>query len=127
MLRKTGYRSLLLVCAFCWVISDSFALEKSEAFLVTLLDSSIKVVSPEKFMSQTSVIIENKTLTKIMGKVQKSNGEVIKFLSVPSGGTYSLEVTLQIGEELVFVPLAPAFQETPLIFGKKSYEIPPGR
>lgn len=108
-------------------LGASFAEEKSEAFLVTLVDKGIKVVSPDKYFPEMSIIIENKTLTKILGKVERAGGEIITYVNIPSGETRSLDVSMKQGEEIFFVSLAPAFQETALVVGKKSYEIPPGK
>ena len=55
----------------------------------------------------------------------RANGEKIEIMTLPSGGFKSVEINIKKQDRIYFIPLVPAFQEVELIFGKKSYEIPP--
>lgn len=113
-----------ILAIFAIFLESTYANEKSSAFLVTIFDNYVKVVSPDKQLKETSVIIENKTLTKVYGKIEKENSVLFHLAILPSElKSYPLK---DIGSSSVsFVPLAPAFQEVQLMFGKKSYEVPP--
>lgn len=103
----------------------TFASEKSEAFLVTIFDRYVKVISPDKAYTQTSIIIENKTLSTIVGKIQKGKTD-LHFLTLESQSSKSFQIKVPPSNEvLLFVPMSPASQEVQLLIGKKSYEIPP--
>ena len=119
---------LKLVCIlflFSAPLSSSFAYERSYAFIVKMFGEYVKVVSPEKYTSMTSVIIENKTLTRIYGKVVTQGGRVITFFAVPAVKVKTVELKLNAGEQAFVVPLSPAFQSFQLKFGSRPYEIPP--
>jgi hypothetical protein len=101
----------------------SFAKVKTEGFIIQLSDRSVNVLSPQKKSNIFSVIIENKSLSDQVGKF--SVGEkILKFVSVKSGKSESLEIENKTSTPVVFIPMSPAFQEIPLYFGKKAYEIP---
>ena len=101
------------------------AIESLGGFLVTAFDDRFKVVSPEKFKTPMEVIIENKTLVRLIGKIVINNEKITNLISVDSDKYSRSMVTLKKGDILHFVPLSPAFQEVELIVGNKNYEIPP--
>ena len=117
---------LLIIFLLCLLtlIGPARANEKSEAFLVTIYDRFVKVVSPDKAYTQTSIIIENKTLSTIVGKIQRGKTD-LHFLTLEPQNSKSLQVKIVGNEPLLFVPLSPSSQEVQLLIGKKSYEIPP--
>lgn len=100
------------------------AQEKSDAFLVKVFDSYVRVISPDKNYSMVSVIVENKTLSKVVGKIVKGKTD-LSFITIDPDKTKSVQVKYSKDEPLFFVPLAPASQEVQLIVGKRTYEIPP--
>ena len=104
---------------------SSLAAEQAETFVISVYDSYIKVVSPPKHRSSLSIIIENKMLSKMIAKVVNSKGDQIDVMTIPPTGFHSVNLKIKKNERLYFVPMTPAFQEVELIFGKKSYEIPP--
>jgi len=110
-----------------FLITSSFAEEKAETFILEIFDSKYKVVSPNKFHDQMSVIIENKSLNKVAGKMVTSQQVVIDYVSIMPGAHQSVEVGKFKGQRIFFVPLTPPVQEIELIPGKQSYEIPPKR
>lgn len=119
----------LFLRLFFTFISLSFfsvnALESSTGFVVTSYDDSFRVVSPEKFRSPMEVIVENKTLVRLVGKVMVNNKTNIGFTSIEPDKYQRIMVNLKKGDLVHFIPLSPSFQEVELIVGNKIYEIPP--
>jgi hypothetical protein len=96
---------------------------KTEAFIIQIHDRSITVLSPEAKRSLFSVLVENKSLTDQIGKFLAGN-KLLKFVSVPSGKSETVEIENKTNQNVVFVPVSPAFQEVSLEHGKKAYEVP---
>lgn len=96
---------------------------KTESFIIQVKDRSMSVLSPDQKKTKFSVIVENSSLSHQVGKftVGETN---LKFVSVPSGKSETVEIENKSQVPVVFVPVSPAFQEVPLHFGKKAYEIP---
>lgn len=106
------------------VSTQSFAREKSEAFMVLFLGDHVKVVAPDKLNKESFVIIENKTLTKLIGRIEAPLGKIIHQVSIEPSKRASYSLKDASGERPFLVPLSPASQEVELIPGKDSYEIP---
>lgn len=117
----------LILCLNLLLISSSvFAQnEKIEEFVVTIYDRSLKVISPDKAKNTYSIVIENKSLAKVIGKVQNSSGKIYSIVSIEPNSFSKVSVENKKGERVFFIPLSPAFQEAELIPGQKVYEIPP--
>jgi hypothetical protein len=109
-----------------WVIfiTISWAQVKPESFIIQIHDRNMHVLSPDKKRNIFSVIIENRSLSDQVGKFQIGS-KILKLISVPSGKTEVVEIENKTTSSVIFVPMSPAFQEVPLHFGKKAYEIPP--
>lgn len=101
------------------------AVESHDGFLVSAHDDRFKVVSPEKYKTPMEVIVENKTLVRLIGKIIINHDRIISFSSVDPEKFQRIMIPLKKGDILHFVPLSPAFQEVELIVGNKTYEIPP--
>lgn len=101
----------------------SFAQVKPEGFIIQVNDRSMYVLSPEKKKIIFSVLVENRSLSDQIGKFVVGN-KILKFISVKSGKTETVELENKTSSSVVFIPVSPAFQEVPLNFGKKAYEIP---
>lgn len=114
------YFLIILVFSF-----KAFAVESHDGFLVSAYDDRFKVVSPEKFKNPMEVIVENKTLVRLVGKLVINHEKILNFSSVDSEKYQRFMITIKKGDRLHFVPLSPAFQEVELIIGNKIYEIPP--
>ncbi len=97
---------------------------RPEAFVIQINDRSIAVLSPESRKAIFAVLIENRSLSDQVGKFV-IGAKILKFVSVPSGKTTTVEIENKSTAPVVFVPVSPAFQEATLMFGKKAYEIPP--
>ncbi len=96
---------------------------KPNTFIVSMMDRRVQIISPEKISATFTVIVENKSLSKLIGKFSTPEG-ALKYISIESGATETIEIVHKIGTQIFFVPLSPAFQEVELIVGKKEYEIP---
>ncbi|TNE96018.1 MAG: hypothetical protein EP326_14015 [Deltaproteobacteria bacterium] len=105
--------------------TSSFGYEKSDAFMVTIMERSIKVLSPDKYNAKQGIVLTNNTLVKVVGKVIDENDKVLKFVSIEPGMYKSIEINFSKDGKIFFVPMAPSFQEVELVFGKKAYEVPP--
>lgn len=108
---------LLLLPTLVW------ASVKTESFIIQIQDRSMTVLSPEKSRPLFSVLVENRSLSDQVGKFMVK-GKAVKFISVPSGKSETVEIENKTNTNVVFVPVSPAFQDVELHFGKKAYEIP---
>lgn len=97
---------------------------KTEAFIVQINDRSMYVLSPDIKRNIFSVIVENKSLSDQTGKFVAGHKN-LKYLAIKAGKSTTVEIENKSSETVIFIPLSPAFQEVPLHFGKKAYEIPP--
>ena len=101
----------------------SFAQVKTEGFIIQINDRSMSVLSPMKKKAMFSVLVENRSLSDQVGKFVVGS-KILKFVAVKSGKNEAIEIENKTSEPVVFIPVSPAFQEVPLMFGKKAYEIP---
>lgn len=101
----------------------SFAQVRAEGFIIQVNDRSMYVLSPEKKKAMFSVIVDNRSLSDQVGKFVVGS-KILKFISIKSGKTETVELENKFSSPVVFIPVSPAFQEVPLNFGKKAYEIP---
>lgn len=102
----------------------AFAQVRGEGFIITITDQRVGVLSPAIKKTFYSVLVENKSLSDQVGKFVQGD-KILKFISVQTGKSGVIEIENKTNNDVVFVPVSPAFQEVPLIFGKKAYEIPP--
>lgn len=110
---------------FLLLTADIWAIESLDGFLVTAYDDRFRVLSPEKFKANMEVVVENKTLVRLIGKIVLNNKASTHFLSIDSEKYQKVFIKLKKGDIIHFVPLSPSFQEVELIVGNKTYEIPP--
>lgn len=110
---------------FLMLVTSSavFAQVKTESFVILIKDRSMEVLSPEKKRNLFAVILDNRSLSDQVGKFTL-NGKILKFVSVKSGKTETIEIENKASVPVTYVPVSPAFQEVELHFGKKAYEIP---
>lgn len=95
-----------------------------DAFRVTVLDRSVRLEAPSRVGKIYSVIVENKSLSDVVGKFH-SHGEDLKFVSVKANSSKSVEFSHQSKHLVYFKILSPAFQDLAMEVGKKAYEVPP--
>lgn len=105
--------------------TNLLAIESLDGFLVEGYDDRFRVISPQKFKAKMEVIVENKTLVKLVGRLHVNNTPRPVFYTVQPGNYEKKIIEIKKGDILHFVPLSPPFQEVELIIGNKIYEIPP--
>ena len=93
--------------------------------IIKFYPSRVLVLCHSQFNTEVSIRIENKTLTKLIGKVVDENGETLIYFAIDSQKNYTDGLKMKKGKKYSFVPLSPAFQEVPLEIGAKPIEIPP--
>lgn len=118
------FKSLLIIFCLAAISSVLEAREKSETFMVFFLGDHVKVVSPDKLHRESFVLIENKTLTKLVARIEAPLGNIIEQVAIEASARASYSLKDAFGERIYLVPLSPASQEVELIPGKDSYEIP---
>lgn len=108
---------LLLVSFSAWAVPSK------DTFIIQLNDRSVNVYPMEKKRVLYSVIVENRSLSDQIGKFMVA-GKAVKFVSVKSGVSESVEIENKTNTNVIFVPVSPSFQDVELVFGKKAYEVP---
>jgi hypothetical protein len=119
-------RIILTLAVLVWS-TISHSIESLDGFLVTALDERFKVISPEKFKTTMDVVIENKTLVRLVGKLVINNTINSNYFSIEPEKYQKVVINIKKNDRIHFYPLSPAFQEVELIVGNKTYEIPPKR
>lgn len=120
---KTLFKLFILLTVF----NESFAYERSDAFIVRAQPTFYKVLSPVKVSKKVGLIVQNKTLNKIIGKLWSENSGDIEIVTIESGKSRSIEFQFNKKDEFYFIPLSPPFQRVRLKTGEKSYEVPAQR
>lgn len=118
-------RAFLVILFLLQLSTLAFGIESLDGFLVSAYDDRFRVISPDKFKPTMEVIIENKTLVRLIGKLTINQSTNASLLSIEPETFQKANVKLKKGDLLHFVPLSPAFQEVELIVGNKKYDIPP--
>ncbi|MCY4524035.1 MAG: hypothetical protein OXB84_04780 [Halobacteriovoraceae bacterium] len=113
-----------LTLFFIWVLSEGFTAVHSDVFSVKVYGDKVQVISPGKWSSAQSVVVENKTMVDILGKVVLEE-RPIKYVAIKAGKFATVEIKSAKKTKAFFVSMAPAFQEIELLAGNKYYEIPP--
>jgi hypothetical protein len=119
---KTATKMIILIGFFSSMLVA--AKERSDAFHLRAYDHHYKIVSPEKDVKVTSIILENLTMGDILGKVVDEKNNTIGNLAVKSQSFKSLNLNFEKNRKYFFIPLVPAFQSIELELGRRSYEIP---
>lgn len=111
------------------------AQERASAFIITAHGDYYKVLGPSELVGLSNitkertvaVIIENKTLSKLVGKIESGKKDQVEFVTIEAGDSKSIDLMLKKDHKYYFYPLSPAFQRVELMIGKKAYEIPAKR
>jgi hypothetical protein len=111
------------IILFTLLINTTLAQENADAFIVTIKDDRIRVVSPKEKSNLIGVIITNETFEKIVSEVRSDQGVIQRFVLAPQGST-SLQVNFSNIKSLFYVSVAPPFQAVELKFSQRAYEIP---
>lgn len=111
---------VLFFCLSSWSL---WAQQSAKPFVIQVNDRSVQVSSSEVRRHIFSVIVENRSLSDQVAKFVMQ-GQILKYVSVKSGKSETVEIENKSTHPVFFVPVSPAFQEVELIFGKKAYEVP---
>ena len=103
----------------------AFSEEKVDLFIIKMFSERVVVLSPGKMESTLRVIIENRTLSKLIGKITNQDDKILSNVAIDPNKARSVSLSINKGDQFFFIPLSPAFQEVPLKIGSKPYEIPP--
>lgn len=114
----------IFIFIYLLLLIPAHSIERADAFIVTAYNENFKVLSPAKRTKKISVIIENKTLVKLVGEVINEGETIREIVTIKPGKYKSIELEFEKNTKYYFVPLSPAFQRVVLDFGKKAYEIP---
>jgi hypothetical protein len=101
----------------------AFSQQKSEAFIVTVKNMSIHVISPFTKGQTVSVVIKNETMVKLTSEL-RSRTKVLKRFTLKPLSSKSILVNTKGLKQLYYVSVAPPFQAVELKFNEKPYEIP---
>lgn len=101
--------------------------EKADAFIVKVNPRYFKVLSPVKVKKNIGLIVQNKSLVKLLGRLEDDHGKTLEILSVETGKSKSVEFRFDKNKKYFFTPISPPFQKIELKLGEKSYEVPPQR
>ncbi|MCK5883337.1 MAG: hypothetical protein KAG61_06595 [Bacteriovoracaceae bacterium] len=105
-----------------------FSYERADSFVVRAYSNHYKVLAPATLSKNLSVIIENKMLANLVGRLETEEGRVLTFVRVDAGKYKSITIKGHKKEDkILFFPLSPAFQKIELKLGVRPYEIPPKR
>lgn len=94
--------------------------------MIQLYGEKVRVSAPLYYHPRAHLIIENRTLASVSGRIENLAGAVKKYVSVLPNQTHSLALGGG-GERLFFVSLSPPLQALELKIGNLTYEIPPQR
>lgn len=107
--------------------NDAWGQERSETFIVRNFEGHVQVLAPKKMYDEQSVIIENRTLEKLVGRLSTPDDKHVKHIAIKPKKSKSIQLPGKGHSHLIFVPLSPAFQSVELKVGMESYEIPAKR
>lgn len=116
-------RSLGIFLMTLLLTLPSFSQENAEAFIVTIKERKVRVISPKEKQKIVGIIIKNETFDKITSEVRSDKGVLKRFVLKPQGTT-SLQVNYSKIKSLFYVAIAPPFQAVELKFSQRAYEIP---
>lgn len=112
-----------MIWTFFFLPVLALAQVKSDTFVVVVNDRSMSILCPEKKKDVFSVIVENRSLSDQVAKFTVGK-KLLKYVSVKSGKSETVEIENKSTAAVFFVPVSPAFQDAELRFGKKAYEVP---
>lgn len=116
-------KSVLLLFLIMSSSDLALAQQKSEAFIVTVKNLSVQVISPENKLNTVSVIVKNDTAVKLVSEL-RSEGRVLKRFSLKPLSSKTILVSMKKVKQLYYVSIAPPFQAVALKFNEQPYEIP---
>lgn len=112
----------LFIC-YLFIVSNSYGQQKSEAFLVTIKNLSIHVVSPTQQEETVSVVVKNETSENILSQL-KTEDRVLKRFNLKPQSQRAISLSTKDIEKLYYISIAPPFQSVELKYNQRPYEIP---
>ena len=122
-----GLRFTLLWTIFVFLWPFLGEAGRRNAYMIQLYGDKARVSAPHQYHPRAHLLIENRTLASVSGRIENLAGEVKKYISVLPNRIHSLPLIGKKGERLFFVSLSPPLQAFELKIGKPTYEIPPQR
>ncbi len=98
--------------------------EQVDSFIIRFHPHKVIVLSPRHINANLSVIVENKTLSKIFAQIITKEEKIIYSFTIRPNGNISMPLKISKSDEIFLMPLSPAFQAVPLKIGSRPYEIP---
>lgn len=99
--------------------------EKVDSFIIRFYSKKVVVLSPRQVNQHLSLIIENKTMSKLICQIHDDKESIRDSFTVTANSTLSRPLSMRENDKLSFITLSPAFQAVPLIVGSRPYEVPP--
>ena len=96
----------------------------SDTFIIKIFPQKIQVSSPPVFKKNLSVIIENKSMVKVLAKISDEDEAFEKMLTIKTNKFKTLDLALVKGKRYFLTPMSPPYQSVELKVGQKDYEIP---
>lgn len=115
----------IIISSILLISFSLFAQEKVDTFIIRMFSNRVVILSPENVGKEVTVIIENNTISKLIGKIVNQKNEIILSISVLGNNSSNYVLRAVENDKYFFIPLSPSFQEVPLIIGARPYEIPP--
>jgi hypothetical protein len=113
------------IIIFVLLFTEAYAQQRSDSFIIRMFDDKVRIVAPDKRQDQVSLIIENSGLSKVYASLE-GRKHIYKVFSLEPNSKKSFQLDEIVkNDNLTILPISPGFQEIPLIFGQKAYEIPP--
>ena len=114
----------VLIVSFAWPVC---AYQKADAFILEITDKRTRILSPGQWSASLNLIVKNKTLLKLIGRLEDQNQKVLKYFTIDSRKDYSMPLPEPKGNQLFFVSMVPPLQKMELKAGSPPREIPPKR
>lgn len=108
----------------CLTLSFLSRAEFADTFVVKIYPEVINVISPQDFKPNLTVIIENKSMVKVLAKISNIENTYEKLMTIKPGKFISVDLEMKKDSLYYFTPLSPPFQSIELKVGQQAYEIP---
>ncbi len=103
------------------------AYQQADAFILEITDKRTRILSPTQWSISLNLIVKNKTLLKLIGRLENQDQKVLKYFTIDPRKDYSLPLPEPKGNRLFFVSMVPPMQKMELKIGSPPREIPPQR
>ncbi len=101
------------------------ATQRADAFILEISDGGAKMLYPAQWGSSMHLIVKNKTLLKLVGKIETGGQKVLQYFTIDSRANYSVPLPSPGRNGLFFVSMIPPLQKMELKAGGPPRAIPP--